>query len=195
VHAGRHPVVISLPGYLPYASYPQVAPGKTAEVKPQLEPLPALSEVLTAANRATSEKAFDADRMPPDASLIAEKVGARYVVLAAVEQKKRDPAEAELQVWDVTTKSRLRGLEVELGSRNPKVSTASAADRIHGFLTGAMLPGPVASSGGVPAVMKKPWFWAAVVGGAAVVTGGIVYATQDRSRPNGVGSGFPGLGF
>jgi hypothetical protein len=195
VHAGRHPVIISLPGYLPYASYPQVAPGKTAEVKPQLEPLPALSEVLTAANRATSEKAFDADRMPPDASLIAEKVGARYVVLAAVEQKKRDPAEAELQVWDVTTKSRLRGLEVELGSRNPKVSTASAADRIHGFLTGAMLPGPVASSGGVPAVMKKPWFWAAVVGGAAVVTGGIVYATQDRSRPNGVGSGFPGLGF
>jgi hypothetical protein len=196
VHAGRHPVIISLPGYVPYASYPQVGPGKSAEVKPALEPLPALGEVLTAANRATSERAFDADRMPPEASQIAEKVGARYVVFAAVEKDKRDPAEAELQVWDVTTRSRLRGVEVVLGSRDPDESTASAANRIHGFLTGAMLPGPVSSSGGgVPAVMKKPWFWAAVVGGAAVVTGGILYATQDKSRPNGIGSGFPGLGF
>jgi tetratricopeptide (TPR) repeat protein len=195
VHAGRHPVILSLPGYVPYASYPQVAPGKTAEVKPQLEPLPAMAEVLSAAARATSEKAFDSDRMPPEASLIAEKVGARYVVLAAVEKDKRDPAEAELQVWDVTTRNRLRGVEVELGSRDPEESTVSAANRIHGFLTGAMLPGAVSSSRGVPPVMKKPWFWAAVVGGAAVVTGGILYATQDRSRPNGIGSGFPGLGF
>lgn len=197
VHAGRHPVIISLPGYVPYASYPQVAPGKTAEVKPQLEPLPALAEVLTAAGRATSEKAFDSDKMPPEASLIAEKVGARYVVLAAVEKDKRDPAEAELQVWDVTNKSRLRGLEVELGSKDPDNSTMAAADRIHGFLTGASPLAPVASSSlAVPPVMKKPWFWAAVVGGAAVVTGGILYATQERGRPGpGFGSGVPGLPF
>ena len=196
IHAGRHPVIISLPGYLPYASYPQVAPGKTAEVKPQLEPLPALAEVLTAAGRATSEKAFDSDKMPPEASLIAEKVGARYVVLAAVQKDKRDPAEAELQVWDVTNKSRLRGLEVELGSKDPDNSTVAAADRIHGFLTGAAPLAPVSTAMAVPPVMKKPWFWAAVVGGAAVVTGGIVYATQDRGRPGpGFGSGIPGLPF
>jgi hypothetical protein len=196
VHAGRHPVIISLPGYVPYASYPQVAPGKTAEVKPQLEPLPALAEVLTAAGRATSEKAFDSDRMPPEASLIAEKVGARYVVLAAVEKNKRDPAEAELQVWDVTNKSRLRGLEVELGSKDPDNSTVAAADRIHGFLTGASPLAPVSTAMAVPPVMKKPWFWAAVVGSAAVVTGGILYATQDRGRPGpGFGSGIPGLPF
>lgn len=196
VHAGRHPVIISLPGYVPYASYPQVAPGKSAEVKPQLEPLPALAEVLTAAGRATSEKAFDSDRMPPEASLIADKVGARYVVLAAVQKDKRDPAEAELQVWDVTSKSRLRGLEVELGSKDPDNSTVAAADRIHGFLTGASPLAPVATAGTMPPVLKKPWFWAAVVGGAAVVTGGILYATQDRGGPGpGFGTGVPGLPF
>jgi hypothetical protein len=199
VHAGRHPVILTLPGYVPYASYPQVGPGKTAEVKPQLEPLPALAEVLTAAGRATTEKAFDADRMPPDVGQIADKLGARYVVLAAVEKDKRDPAEAELQVWDVTGKNRLRGLEVELGSKDPDNSTVAAADRIHGFLTGSpMLASQQSSSSkssGMPQIMKKPWFWAAVVGGAAVVTGGVLYATQDRSRPGWVGSGVPGLPF
>jgi len=198
VHAGRHPVIISLPGYLPYASYPQVGPGKTAEVKPQLEPLPALAEVLTAAGRATTEKAFDSDRMPPDVSQIASKLNARYVVLAAVEKDKRDPAEAELQVWDVTNKSRLRGLEVELGSKDPDNSTVAAAERIHGFLTGASMVArqdSPSSSKGVPQLMKKPWFWAAVVGGAAVVTGGVLYATQDRRGPGWGSSGVPGLGF
>jgi len=196
VHAGRHPVIISLPGYVPYASYPQVAPGKTAEVKPQLEPLPALAGVLAAAGRATTEDAFDADKMPPETAQIADKVGARYVVLAAVEKNKRDPAEAQLQVWDVTTKSRLRGLEVELGSRDPDNSTVAAADRIHGFLTGASPLAPVSTASSMPPVMKKPWFWAAVVGGAAVVTGGIVYATQERNRPGpGFGTGIPGLPF
>jgi TolA-binding protein len=199
VHAGRHPVIISLPGYVPYAAYPQVAPGKTAEVKSQLEPLPALGEVLSAAGRATTEKAFDSDRMPPDVGQIATKLGARYVVLAAVEKNKRDPAEAELQVWDVTNKSRLRGLEVELGSKDPDNSTVSAADRIHGFLTGtsmvARLDSSSSSKGGMPQIMKKPWFWAAVVGGAAVVTGGVLYATQDRRGGGWGSSGVPGLGF
>lgn len=197
VHAGRHPVVLSLPGYVPYASYPEVAPGKGAELKPQLEPLPALAAVMDAAAKASSERAFDSDRMPPDASVIAEKVGARYVVLAAVTQEKRDPAEAELQVWDVQTRNRMRGVEIELRSRDRDVSTLAAADRVHGFMTGVMLPG--ASDSSLPSmsqVVKKPWFWAAVVGGAAVVTGGILYATQDRGgRPNGPISGMPGWGF
>ncbi|MDY7225490.1 PEGA domain-containing protein [Hyalangium rubrum] len=198
VHAGRHPVVISLPGYVPYASYPQVAPGKSADLKPQLEPLPAMAAVIDAAAKATTERAFDSDRMPPEASLIAEKVGARYVVLAAVTQKKTNPAEAELQVWDVQTKNRMRGVEIELQSKDPEVGTVAAANRVYSFMTGAMLPGSesASSSSSTVQVMKKPWFWAAVVGGAAVVTGGIIYATQDRGgRPNGPVSGFPGWGF
>jgi hypothetical protein len=197
VHPGRHPVVISLPGYLPFASYPQVASGKSAEVKPQLEPLPVMAEVLAAASRAASEKGFDASNMPPEVATVADKVGARYVVLAAVQKKKTNPAEAELQVWDVRTKNRLRGVEVELQSNDSEKSPVVAADQVHGFLTGRVLAQPSSPSKGLPTVMKKPLFWAAVVGGAAVVTGGILYATQDRKGggPLGPISGLPGFGF
>jgi hypothetical protein len=196
VHAGRHPVVISLPGYVPYASYPQVAPSKSAELKPQLEPLPALAAVLDDAAKASSERGFGSKSMPPEVGTLADKLGARYVVLAAVSQKKSNPAEAELQVWDVRTKNRLRGVEIELQSK--KYTASAAADRIHGFLTGKMLADS-SSPSAMPAVVKKPWFWAAVVGGAAVVTGGVLYATQDRNsnkgEPLGPISGLPGLGF
>lgn len=198
VHPGRHPVVISLPGYMPYASYPLVTTGKSAEVKPQLEPLPAMAELLAAASRASSEKGFDSSKMPPEVATVADKVGARYVVLAAVRQKKTDPAEAELQVWDVRTKNRLRGVEVELQSRDPERGTVVAADRVHAFLTGRVVAQPSSSPlKSLPPVIKKPWFWAAVVGGAAVVTGGILYATQERKGGSPVGpiSGLPGFGF
>jgi hypothetical protein len=198
IHPGRVPVVITLPGYAPYASYPLVASGKSADVKPQLEPLPALAEVLAAASRASSEKGFDSSKMPPEVATVADKVGARYVVLAAVRKKKTDPAEAELQVWDVRTKNRLRGVEVELQSRDPEKSTVAAADSVHGFLTGRVVAQPSSSPlKNLPPVVKKPWFWAAVVGGAAVVTGGILYATQERRGGSPVGpiSGLPGLGF
>ncbi len=195
VHPGRHPVVISLPGYVPYASYPQVASGKSAEVKPQLEPLPAMAEVLAAASRAASEKGFGSSNMPPEVATVAGKVGARYVVLAAVQKKKTDPAEAELQVWDVQTKNRLRGVEVELQSAE---NTVVAADQVHGFLTGRVVAQPSSSPlKNLPPIVKKPWFWAAVVGGAAVVTGGILYATQDRRPGDPLGPivGIPGIGF
>ncbi len=198
VHPGRHPVVISLPGYVPYASYPLVASGKSAEVKPQLEPTPALAEVLAAASRAASEKGFDSSNMPPEVATVADKAGARYVVLAAVRQKKTNPAEAEVQVWDVRTKNRLRGVELEMQSRDPENNTVAAADRVHGFLTGRVMDSPSSSPlSGLPPVVKKPWFWAAVVGGAAVVTGGVLYATQSRrgGDPLGPVIGIPGIGF
>ncbi|WP_224369402.1 PEGA domain-containing protein [Hyalangium versicolor] len=194
VHPGRQPVVISLPGYQPYASYPQVASGKNSELKPQLEPLPELAQVLAAAAKASSAKAFDGDAMPPEVASIADKVGARYVVLAAVQQKKG--AEAEVQVWDVRTKNRLRGVELKPASKERTESPQAAAERVHGFLTGKLVAEPSSPLKGLPPVVKKPWFWAAVVGGAAVVTGGIVYATQARrGGPLGPVSGLPGLGF
>ncbi len=195
VHPGRQPVVISLPGYVPYASYPQVASGKASELKPQLELLPALAELRATAARASSEKAFDSKLMPPEVATLADKVGARYVVLAAVQQKKTNPAEAELQVWDVRTKNRLRGVELELKTKDQERTTAAAADRVHGFLTGKLVAEP-SSPLNLPPIVKKPWFWAAVAGGAAVVTGGILYATQDHhGGPVSPISGLPGLGF
>jgi hypothetical protein len=195
VHPGRQPVVISLPGYVPYASYPQVAAEKTSELKPQLEMLPALVDVRAAATRASSERGFDSKTMPPDVATIAEKMGARYVVLAAVQQKKTNPAEAELQVWDVRTKNRLRGVELEMKTKDKDLTTTAAAERVYGFLTGKLVAQP-SSPLNLPPVVKKPWFWAAVVGGAAVVTGGILYATQDHhGGPLGPVTGLPGLGF
>lgn len=196
VHPGRHAVVITLPGYIPYASYPQVASEKTAEVKPQLEPLPAMAEAIATATRASTEKAFDSDAMPPELTALASKLGARYVVLAAVQQKKSDPAQAELQVWDVRTKNRLRGVEIELQAKSRERGPVAAADRVHGFLTGRMLAEDAGSgSSKMPQLVKKPWFWAAVVGGAAVVTGGILYATQSKGGPLGPVTGLPGVGF
>lgn len=195
VHPGRHPVVITLPGYIPYASYPQVAAERTAEVKPQLEPLPAMAEAIATATRASTERAFESDAMPPELAALAGKLGARYVVLAAVQQKKADPAQAELQVWDVRTKNRLRGVELELQAKSQERSTVAAADRVHGFLTGRMLADAGSGSSKMPQVVKKPWFWAAVVGGAAVVTGGILYATQSKGGPLGPVTGLPGVGF
>jgi hypothetical protein len=196
VHPGRQPVLISLPGYVPYASYPQVASSKTSDVKPQLEPLPALAEVLGAAAKATSERSFDSKTLPPEVASIASKMGVRYVVLAAVQQRRSTlPPEAEVQVWDVRTKNRLRGVELALESQDPGNSPVAAADKVHGFLTGR----PIAdssSSAGMPALLKKPMFWAAVAGGAAVVAGSIFYATQDRrGAPRGPITGLPGLGW
>ena len=132
--------------------------------------------------------------MPPTWPPSRSKVGARYVVLAAVHQKKTNPAEAELQVWDVRTKNRLRGVELQLKSRDPDNSPVAAADQVYGFLTGRMVAEP-SSSSGMPTVVKKPWFWAAVAGGAAVVTGGILYATQDAGRSSSPITGVPGLHF
>lgn len=193
VHPGRHPVLITLPGYAPYASYPQVASERTAEVKPQLEPLPAMAEAIATATRASTEKSFDSDKMPPELTALADKLGARYMVLAAVQQKKSP--EAVLQVWDVRTKNRLRGVEIELQSKSAERSTVAAADRVHGFLTGRLLADS-GSDSKMPQLVKKPWFWAAVVGGAAVVTGGILYATQsNKGGPLGPVTGLPGIGF
>jgi hypothetical protein len=127
---------------------------------------------------------------------LASKMGVRYVVLAAVQQRRTLPAEAELQVWDVRTKNRLRGVELQVESKDPASSTVAAADKVHGFLTGRMVA-ESSSSSRLPPLLKKPLFWAAVAGGAAVVAGGILYATQDHRGGSPIGpiSGLPGLGF
>ncbi|EAU62168.1 tetratricopeptide repeat domain protein [Stigmatella aurantiaca DW4/3-1] len=195
LHAGRHPVVISRPGYQPVIEYPQLSASKAVELKPQLVLRPEMAAVLDAVARASSEQGFDAATLPPEVATLGERLGARYVVLAAVSEKKGRVG-AEVQVWDVQTKGRLRGVRLDARSRKPSDSVEGAVDRIHGFLVGGPLTASPAGTPSASALIKKPWFWAAVVGGAAVVTGGILYATQaDKGRPGGVISGFPGLGF
>ncbi|WP_240359430.1 PEGA domain-containing protein [Pyxidicoccus trucidator] len=195
VPAGLHPVVVSLPGYVPSAYYTEVKSSASAEVKAKLEPSPGLSAMRDAAAAAATEKAFDQDAVPAEARAVGERLSARYVVLAAVSRDKKGRAEAELQAWDLRSKARLRGVEIELTPRDAQQNTAAAAEQVRGFVNGAMAP-RVAESGPsrAPQFLKKPWFWA-VVGGAAAVTAGAVYvANQDRGG-NGWNPVSGGVGF
>ncbi|MFP2913574.1 PEGA domain-containing protein, partial [Pyxidicoccus sp. 3LFB2] len=111
--AGQHPVVVSLPGYAPSASYTEVKPSGSTELKPKLEPSPGLSAMRDAAAAASTEKAFDQDVVPAEARAVGERLSARYVVLAAVSKDKKGRAQAELQAWDLRSKARLRGVEID----------------------------------------------------------------------------------
>ncbi|HZI11498.1 MAG TPA: PEGA domain-containing protein [Myxococcus sp.] len=205
VPAGEHPVVVQLPGYAAFGRYTDVKPGATAELKATLEATPGLAVIRDNAARASTEDAFDEDEVPAEARAIGQRLDARYVVLAAVTQTKKGRIESELQAWDLRSKARLRGVEIELGG---KKSPAAAADQVLTFIQGPGLKpgkrgedprvaqtsgGSSLSSGSGDAFFKRPWFWA-VVGGAAAVTAGAVYVTtQDGGRPWNPVNG--GVGF
>lgn len=192
VPAGAHPVVVSLPGYAPFAQYLEVKPSASAELKAELEPTPGLAAIREAAAKAATEDAFDQDAPPAEVRAIGERLGARYVVLAAVWRDRKGRAEAELQAWDLRSKARLRGVEIEL-TRDSKSGPAAAADQVRGFVNGAAAPRVARSGGSGDSLIKRPWFWA-VVGGAAAVTAGALYvATSDNGRSFNPVSG--GVGF
>ena len=125
--------------------------------------------------------------MPPEVGAIGERLNARYVVLAATFQDKKGRLHGEVQAWDVRTKNRLRGVEVDFGKRDGKNSPDAAADQAahlpHGRRPAAERTAgaqePLVSS---DSVLRKPWFWAAAAGVAAV-TAGVVYVATTRPRP------------
>jgi len=194
VPSGHHPVQVALPGHAPQSWYVEVKPSSTAAVKATLAPVPGLVALREAAARSASEAAFEADAASVETLGIADRLDARYLVLAAVSQDKKGRLQAELQAWDVRTQARLRGVGIDLSGRDPKKSAASAAAQVRTFIRGEL--GPKAAGGTSVAsdsVLRKPWFWA-VVGGAAAVTAGAVFvATQDKGRPYNPVSG--GIGF
>ncbi len=191
--AGHHAVVVSLPGYASFAQYTEVKSAAAADVKAKLEPTPGLAAVRDAAAAAATERAFDQDVVPPEARAIGERLNARYVVLAAVSRNKKGHAEAELQAWDLRSKARLRGVEIEL-TRGSKRGPAAAADQVRGFVNGAMAPRVAQSGGSGNSLLKRPWFWA-VVGGAAAVTAGAVYVATTPDKGRGFNPVSGGVGF
>jgi hypothetical protein len=189
--AGRHPVIVTRPGYTPYAVLQEISSTQPAVVKAELEPAPGLSAILDAAGQASSEKAFESDVMPAEAGAIADRLGARYVVFAAVSRDRKGRARAELQAWDTRTQARLRGVTILPSSKDKDETAMGAAERVHAFVTGAEKP---ATASRLPAFMKKPWFWAAV-GGAAVVTAGVVYYASSSQPGYSPITGSTGLHF
>ncbi|MGE6762506.1 PEGA domain-containing protein [Corallococcus interemptor] len=193
---GHYPVQVVLPGYAPFATYAEVKPSAPTELKTKLAPAPGLSALRDAAAKAGTEAAFDADGTPPEVGAIGERLNARYVVLAATFQDKKGRLHGEVQAWDLRTKNRLRGVEVDFGKRDGKGSADAAADQLHTFLAGAALPRnakeekePMLSS---DSVLRKPWFWAAAAGVAAVTAGVVYVATTDRGQGFNPVNGLPG---
>jgi hypothetical protein len=169
-----------------------VEPSKSTALRPTLEPTPGLSAVLDAAARATTPKALDSDMAPPEVGTLAEQLGARYVVLAAVTKDRKGRLGAQLHAWDSQTKSRLRKVELKPGDLR---SQQKAVDQVHDFVTGKLVPTP-SKPLAMPTVLKKPWFWAAVGGVAAATTAGFLLATQERPKPLlGGRLGNPGAGW
>ncbi|RKG75185.1 PEGA domain-containing protein [Corallococcus terminator] len=194
---GRYPVQVVLPGYAPSASYTEVKSSASAEVKAKLAPAPGLSALRDAAAKAGTEQAFSADGVPPEVGAIGERLNARYVVLAAAYQDKKGRMHGEVQAWDLRTKNRLRDVEVDFTKRDGKYSANAAADQVHTFLTGAALPKGRSSDDNESvasgdSVLRKPWFWAAAAGVAAVTAGVVYVATTDRGSGFNPVNGLPG---
>ncbi|NOK22918.1 PEGA domain-containing protein [Corallococcus carmarthensis] len=193
---GHYPVQVVLPGYAPFATYAEVKPSAPTELKTKLASAPGLSALRDAAAKAGTEAAFDADGVPPEVGAIGERLNARYVVLAASFQDKKGRLHGEVQAWDLRTKNRLRGVEVDFTRRDGKGSADAAADQLHTFLAGSALPQnrkeekESVSSG--DSVLRKPWFWAAAAGVAAVTAGVVYVATTDRGSGFNPVNGLPG---
>ncbi|WP_158501904.1 PEGA domain-containing protein [Vitiosangium sp. GDMCC 1.1324] len=188
---GPHQVVLTLPGYKPLGTFQEVEPSQRDELRPTLEPLPELASVRALAAEVSTSKALDSDPLPPGVARIAEKLGARYVVLARVAQERQGRAEVSLYAWDVQLKNRLRGVKVNPADARER---QEAVRQVHDFLTGKLAPDsslPIA----LPAVVKKPWFWAAVGGVAVATTASILLATQPQKPPLGIRLGNPGAGW
>ena len=187
---GPHPVVLTLPGYTPFGVFQPVAPSQRGELRPTLEPTPGLAAVRSLAANVSTSRSLTSDTLPPGVAEIGEKLGARYVVLARVEQDRKGRTQAVLYAWDVQLKNRLRGVEL-----NPEDSRQreKAVSQVHGFLTGKHVPGPSLPIA-LPAMVKQPWFWATVGGVAVATTAGILLASQPQ-KPLGVRLGNFGSGW
>ena len=121
---------------------------------------------------------------------VERELGARYVVLARVEQDRKGRTQAVLYAWDVRLKNRLRGMKLDPEDSRER---EKAVSEVHDFLTGKHVPGralPIA----LPEMVKQPWFWATVGGVAVATTAGILLASQPQ-KPLGVRLGNFGSGW
>ena len=170
--AGRFMVQLTRPGYAPTAAFPEVVAKQTVEVTQMLTPAPMLKVTIDKAQKLISTKSFADDSAPPAALEVGKAMGSRYLVLVLVTGDAAAP-KGELQVWNVTTGDRLKGVKfdgtLEGGGYDTAADAVAAWINRPGPVAGAEIEDSAQPSEGGP-VFKKWWFWAGV---GAVVAGGV----------------------
>ncbi|MHB8876971.1 MAG: PEGA domain-containing protein, partial [Myxococcaceae bacterium] len=173
---GRHHVIISRPGYVPFGALPDVTSTRAAELRPALEPNPGFAAVQQAAAKLWATPSFHAGELTAEATRLGGQLHARQLVFIAVTTDREGKAHASVEAVDLVRGDRLKAVsfEVDEGWRN----TFAAVERVETWLARPAVLAPVSKPFVLPPVLKNPWLWAAVGGAAAVVTTGVLIANR-----------------
>lgn len=176
---GRHHLLVKRPGYLTFGAYPDITPDQPTELEPILEPSPGLAQTLKVVDQVTTDVAFAASALPPEAKGLGEKLEARFLVVARVSSAPGGGAKAEVQTWDLTTGNKLDGLAVDL-THDDWRSTDQVAEQVRKWIAEPPPARAVSDSG---PLYKKWWLWTAV--GVVAVGATTVAVSQNMGhRPN-----------
>lgn len=185
--AGRYMVRLSRPGFAPATAFPEVIGGQTVDVRQKLEAAPEIFALHDKADKVIGRIPFEAEALPPVALELARAANGRFLIMVAVTTDSKMMPKIDLQVWNVNSGDRLKGVKFDADADGNGYQTG--AEAISAWIS---RPGPVVAvtekddsvqlSTSEP-VFKKWWFWTAVgvvaVGG---VSAGIVVAQPKGSR-------------
>lgn len=186
--AGRYLVRLTRPGYAPATAFPEVTGGGKAEVRQTLEANPSLVMVRQKAEPLIKKEVFETDAMPPGAVDVATSMQGRFLVMLAVTSDGKGKPKVELQVWNVNTNDRLKGIAFDVDPDGLGYQTA--AEQVQAYVSKpvAVVMAPqleeetVVQPSGGDGVLNKWWFWTAV---GVVAVGGGVTAGVVASQPSG----------
>ncbi len=186
VPGGRHLVLVKRPGYVPAGLFTTVTK-EGAQATVELNEVEGFGQARK--SMSTLVPANLGKGLPREARQVAEAMKSRFLIVAQV----GEGGEGALEVWDVETNNRLKGVALPSdGNFGPVV------DQVKAFLAN---PAPVAAAksggegrrsaeGGGDSVLTKWWFWTAVGGVVVVGTGaatvGVLASQPSQPRFNPV---------
>jgi hypothetical protein len=197
--AGRFMLEFKRDGYAPAAAFPEVVAGQTTAVTQTLQAAALYMIVHDQAATVVTRGNFDAPKIPPAGTDLGKDMQARYLVLVSIAG-----ANGEVQVWNVTSGDRLKGVKLAIDAdgtgydgaadqvqkwiKNPSGAVAAAATPA---ATGGEEEGEVQPSEG-GGVLNKWWFWTAV--GAVAIGAGVTTGVVVASGSHGPGGFNTALG-
>ncbi len=206
--AGRYMVRLKRPGFAPSVAFPDLPENGAAEVNLKLQGAPLYMIIREGLGTLITRANFDAPKLPPTGAETGKDMQARYLVLASVTTAGKG-SKVELQVWNVNTGDRLKGVNFDVTAEGGAYDTG--AEAVSAWIShpggavaaAAAKPAPAEGSEGGEAeegvqpseggsVLTKWWLWTAVgvvVVGAGVTTGAVV-----ASQPHGRGGFNTALG-